>query len=226
MSSVCDRGGRGDGMAGIGIAVEQLDRAVRPLHQGVVDRAAAENGAHRDAPVREPFRGGDKVGYDAKQIRGEGRAEPPESGNHFVEDEQNAVAVADRAQPLEIADRRNQHAGRTRDRLDDHGGDRFRSVQGDQSLEIVRELRSMLRLAFDEEVSLGVVRVPEMIDAWQAGKGAPVVDDTADGDAAEPDAVIAAFAADQPCARALADRALIGERDLERGVDRLGARAG
>jgi hypothetical protein len=51
-----------------------------------------------------------------------------------------------------------------------------------------------------------------------------VVDDAADGDAAEADAVIAALAADQPGARALAAHIVIRERDLERGIDRLRAR--
>ena len=38
--------------------------------------------------------------------------------------------------------------------------------------------------------------------------------------------MIAALAADQAGARALAARAVIGERDLERGIDRLGAGVG
>ncbi len=53
-----------------------------------------------------------------------------------------------------------------------------------------------------------------------------VADDAADRDAAEIDAVIAALAADQAEARALADGALIGERDLEAGIDRLRAGVG
>ena len=53
-----------------------------------------------------------------------------------------------------------------------------------------------------------------------------VAGDAADGDAAEADAVIAALAADQALARALAADAVIGERDLERGIDRLRAGVG
>src|SRR5262249_59987653 len=51
-----------------------------------------------------------------------------------------------------------------------------------------------------------------------------IVDDAADRRAAEADAVIAALAADEPRARAFAADVVIGERDLERGVDRLRAR--
>ena len=51
-----------------------------------------------------------------------------------------------------------------------------------------------------------------------------VVDHAADRDAAEADAVIGALATDQTLARALPAHILIGERDLERRVDGLGAR--
>src|SRR6185312_12290125 len=50
--------------------------------------------------------------------------------------------------------------------------------------------------------------------------------DAADRDAAEADAVIAALTADEAGARALAAHPVIGERDLQRGVDRFGARVG
>ena len=64
-----------------------------------------------------------------------------------------------------------------------------------------------------------------MIDAGeQRAEEFPVVDDAADRDAAEADAVIAALAADQARARALAAHIVVRERDLERGVDRLRTR--
>ena len=63
-----------------------------------------------------------------------------------------------------------------------------------------------------------------MVDAGeQRAEEFAVVDDAADRDAAEADAVIAALAADQARARAFAAHIVIGERDLERGVDRLRA---
>ena len=48
-----------------------------------------------------------------------------------------------------------------------------------------------------------------------------VGDHAADRDAAEADAVIAALAADQPHPRRIAAHSVIGERDLQRGIDRL-----
>ncbi len=53
-----------------------------------------------------------------------------------------------------------------------------------------------------------------------------VVDHAADGDAAEADAVVAALAADEAGARAFAAHAVVGERDLQRGVHRLRAGVG
>src|SRR6202043_3051044 len=50
--------------------------------------------------------------------------------------------------------------------------------------------------------------------------------DAADRDAAEADPVIAALAADQAGAGALAAHIMVGERDLERGIDRLRAGIG
>ena len=63
-----------------------------------------------------------------------------------------------------------------------------------------------------------------MIDAGeQRAELLAVIDDAADRDAAEPDAVIAALAPDQAHARGVAAHIMIGERDLERGVDGLRA---
>ena len=59
-----------------------------------------------------------------------------------------------------------------------------------------------------------------MIDAGQQrAEMLAVGDDAADRNAAEADAVIATLAADQPGAGGLATDIMIGERDLERGVD-------
>ena len=57
-------------------------------------------------------------------------------------------------------------------------------------------------------------------------KRAAVVDHAADRHAAEADAVIAALAADQAGARRLPGGAMIGQRDLQRGIDRFRTRIG
>ena len=74
-----------------------------------------------------------------------GCAGAAEAGDHLVENEQDPVPVADLAQALEITARRNQHAGRTGDRLDDHRGDARGIVQRHQPLELIGELARRAR---------------------------------------------------------------------------------
>src|SRR5262245_40998135 len=85
-------------------------------------------------------------------------------------------------------------------------------------------MRAPVRLALAEGLLLAAVGRRQVVDAGeQRAEEFAVVDDAADRDAAEADAVIAALAPDQAGARALAAHVVIGERDLERGVDRLRA---
>jgi hypothetical protein len=76
-------------------------------------------------------------------------------------------------------------------------------------------------------IPLEVVRVRQMIDRRQqlAAERAPIAAHTADRDAAEANAVVAALASDQYSARSFAADAVVGEGDLQRRVDGLGAGA-
>src|SRR6266536_2427963 len=86
-------------------------------------------------------------------------------------------------------------------------------------------MRAPVRLAFAEGLVLAIVGCRQMVDAGeQRSEEFAVVDHAADRNPAETDAVIAAFTPDQAGARAFAAHVVIGERDLERGVDRLRAR--
>src|SRR3984957_8839317 len=85
-------------------------------------------------------------------------------------------------------------------------------------------MRAPVRLAFGKGLMLATVSRRQMIDAGQQrAEMLAITDDAADRNAAKTDAVIAALAADQPGARGVAAHIMIGERDLERGVDRLRA---
>ena len=195
-----------------------------PAHEGVVDVLAHQHAAHRHRAGGDAFGERDHVGDDAIALGGEGVAHAAEAGDDLVEDQQDAVLVADRAQPLEIAFRRRQHAGRSGDRLDDHRGDGRGVVQRHQAVEFVGKMAAPLRLADGEGLLGAVIGRGQMIDAGdQRAEHLAVADDAADGDAAEADAVIAALAADQAHARGVAAHVVKGERDLERGVDRLRA---
>src|SRR6185312_1227743 len=132
---------------------------------------------------------------------------------------------ADAAQLLEVAPRRYDDAGRALYRLDDDGGDGGRIMLGKKaSLELASELDAVLGQAPRERVALDVERVPQMVDARQQRPEALAVrGNPTDRDPSEVDPVIAALATDQARALRLAAHALIGHRDLQRGIDRLGS---
>ncbi len=135
------------------------------------------------------------------------------------------MLLGDLAQPLEIALRRRQHAGRSGHRLDDHGGDGVGAVQIDQPLQFIGEMRAIFRLALAEGLLFPVVGRRDVIDAGQQRSvQLAVIDDASHRSSAKTDAVIAALAADQPGAAALALDLVKSQRDLERGVG--GLRAG
>ena len=121
--------------------------------------------AHRDGAVGEALGGADDVGHHAEILGREAGAEAAEAGDDLVEDQQDAVLVADLAQPLQVALRRDQHAGRARDRLDDHRGDVRRVVQRDDALQLVGQVGAPFRLAPAEGVMRLVMGVRHVIDA-------------------------------------------------------------
>ncbi len=142
-------------------------------------------------------------GVTPKRSARERRAQPAEAGDHLVEDQQDAVPVADRPQPLQIAVRRQQHAGRAGDRLDDHRGDGLGAVQRDERSSASARCAPHAGWPRLKALRSGGVGVRQVIDAGQHGAElAAVGADAADRDAAEADAVIAALAADQPRAPA------------------------
>ena len=91
----------GERMARIGVAVEQLDHMVGALHERVVDALAAHDAAHRHGAGGDALGEGDHV-RDARRSarRRSACAEAAEAGDDLVEDQQDAVLVADLAQPL------------------------------------------------------------------------------------------------------------------------------
>ena len=156
-----------------------------------------------------------------------GRAGAAEAGDHLVEYQQDAVPVADLAQALEVAARRDQHAGGAGDRLDDHRGDVGGIVQRDSRSSSSASSRAVLRRPREKAFAPG--RACAAGDRRRAAARRPdlaVRRDAAHRDAAEAHAVVAALAADQARARAFAAHAVVGERDLQRRVDRLGAGVG
>ena len=209
-------------MAGIGIAVGQLDRALRPRHERIEQLVADRHRPHRHRAVGEPLGQRDHVRQQVEVRRRKRRPQPAEAGDHLVEDQQDAVRGGDLPQPLQIAERRHQHAGGAGHRLHDHRGDRLRAVQGDQVQQEVGALGAVRRLPAGKGVAFRVVGVRQVVDAGQQRPVRRAVGaDSPHGHPAEADAVIGALAADQAGAARLSAPAMIGERDLQRGIDRL-----
>ncbi|CAM2153920.1 hypothetical protein PT2222_20340 [Paraburkholderia tropica] len=218
-------GGARDRMRGPGIAVEELDRAVRgAVHNRVVDVIRHSDGRHRHGAVGDRLGHGDEIGRHAETLRRERFAGAPEAADHLVEYQQNAVRRADFAQPFEIAFGRNQHAGRSRNRFDDTGCDVFRAVEKDEAQQVVREFAAVFGLARDVTVFLqpGIAHVHDAMH--DVAECPPVVDHAGQRDAAEIHAVIRALARHEHRTARRADRALISEADFHRGIDRLGTR--
>ena len=214
-------------MRRVGVAVEELDQVVRPGHEGVVDALLRQHRAHRHAAVGQALGDRHQVRRHAEGLRREGLAGAAEAGDDLVEDQQDAVPVADLAQALQVALRRDQHARRAGHRLDDHRRDRRRVMQRDQALQVVGQFRAMRRQADAEGIAGDVVGVAQVVDArQQRPEHLAVGDHAAHRHAAEVDAVITALAADEAGALAFAAGAVVGQRDLQRRLHRLRAGVG
>src|SRR5690606_24018407 len=75
------------------------------------------------------------------------------------------------------------------------------------------------RLAHRKRLVRAVIGAPEMVDAGQQQTEiAALGRDTTDRETAEPNAVVAALAANEPRSLSLTARPVIGERDLHRRV--------
>src|SRR2546421_9778405 len=111
--------GAGRGMAEIGRAV--LEEAAA-LHDGLVYRPGDHQGADRLIAGAKALGDGDHVGNHALALEGPHRAAAAHAAHHFVEDQQDAVAIADLAHAFEVARYRRWGAQRwTRDRFLDDG---------------------------------------------------------------------------------------------------------
>ncbi|MNE20674.1 hypothetical protein D3C80_1138070 [compost metagenome] len=211
-------------MAGIGVAVEELDAGGGGvIDHSLIDFAAHPDRAHRHGAVGQTLGADQEVGDDAQGFRRGRAADAAEAGDDLIEDQQDVVAARDLAQALQIADWRDDDARRAREGLDDHGGDGFGAMLSDQDFQFVGQMPAPGRLAAREGGFIQVQGVRQVIDTGQGGEAALVVFQPADGNAAKADAVIALLPADQAGAFGLPLRLLIGQGDLQGRIDPLGA---
>src|SRR5262245_1521820 len=96
-------------------------------------------------------------------------------------------------------------------------------MQSDKTIEIVGKMRTPFRLTDNEGLLLAIVSRYQMVDTGeQRPELLAIVDNAANGDATEAHAVIPALPTDQTHTRGVAANVVIGERNLERGIDGLG----
>mmetsp|Transcript_6419 Transcript_6419/g.10979 ORF Transcript_6419/g.10979 Transcript_6419/m.10979 type:complete len:328 (-) Transcript_6419:189-1172(-) len=220
--------GAGGGMARVSVAVEEFGQAaLAAAHDGFVDVIAAGDGAHGDRAVGECLGHRDDVRLHAIALCGEGRAETSETGDNLVEDQKNAVVVADLAQTLEVALGRWQRTGGACDWLHENGCDIAATIGLGHPLQIVGQLFAvMLGMAAGDELLGGVVGVTQHHHAGNGGvEDVAVLDHSRQRYAADVHAVVGALAADET-RPGLAARVPVGHDDLHRRIDGLGAGVG
>ena len=224
-------GGTGHRVAGVGVAVEELDGVIGRVavcaHHGVVDAVGADHAAHGHDAVGDALGEVQHVGLHAVEIGAEAGAQTAEAGDDLVEDQQDAVLVADLSEPFQVALRRDVPARAAGHRLDDDGRHVARVVQRqDAVLQLQQDVFLPGRLLV---VDVGMVdRVVDEAQVVHARQQRRAVDlavgrNAADRHAAEAHAVVAPLTADEDVAVALTPGAVVGQRHLHGGVGRLGA---
>jgi hypothetical protein len=105
-----ERAGAGQRMAEIGVPV--IEEA-RSLGEGVEDPASHEHGADRRKAAAEPLGDRHQIRRNAILLASVQRAGAPHAAHHLVQDQQDAVPVADLAYALEVALDRGNAARRS-----------------------------------------------------------------------------------------------------------------
>src|SRR5690606_12264602 len=155
---------------------------------------------------------------NAEIINGKRCAETAKTGDDFVEDQEDTMLVCRGAEAFQIALRRQDDASRTGHWFDDDGSNLFSAMQLDETLQIVGKLDAVCRQALGEGVLLDIERMAQMVGR-NLREDAAIIDEAANGNAAETNAVIALFAAQNHGAGALTDRTLIGDGDFQCSVN-------
>ena len=144
--------------------------------------------------------------------------EPPagtaETGHHFVEDEQDPVAVAHLADRAQVALRRHDDAVRARDRLEDDGSDSLRVLVGEHLLEVRSARADRARIGVARRTAV-LVRIQEPDDPRDPRLGGPAPSVAGQRGGSRGRAVVGAIARDHLLA------ARVPARELDRALVRL-----
>ena len=196
------------------------------VHEGVVNLAGGHHRPQRHGAVGHLLGHRHDVGRHAEKLRAAVLAHAAKAGDDFIEDQQDAVLIANLAQALQIALGRHDHARRASHRLDDHGGDVGGVVQLDELEQLIGQRHAARGGHAAREGAIGLQRVRQVIDIHQLPEHLAVGADAAQAGAAHVHAVVAARAANQLGLGGLALETPVGARHLERRIGRLRTRIG
>ena len=120
----CKSSGAAEGVAGVGVAVEEcLERGVI-AQEGTVDFIGGQGSGHGKVAAGEAFAQAEEVGGDAFLLAGEHRPGAAEAGGDFVGDEEYLVFPAEFRGPFQVAFGVDEHApGALDEGFDKQGGD-------------------------------------------------------------------------------------------------------
>ncbi len=197
------------------------------MANGVVDPLRQHDGADRLIAAAKALGDGHEIGRHPLLLAGVQRAGAAHAAHHFVENEQHAVAIADRPDALEIiADRRDRARGRADHGLGHECDDAIRADLDKLVLQRLRGSRRIIGVALAFPLhSIGVARVDVMgLDQQGLELGSPP-GVAADRERAKRVAVIALAPRNDMGPLRLADLDEILARHLERRLDRLRAAA-
>ena len=163
----------GEGVAGVGVAVEEgLEFLVLPQER-LVDALGREGRGERHVAAREPLCEAEQVRRDPLLLTGEHRPRPPEAGGDLVADQQRAMAVAEPADRAQIAGRMGQHPGRALHERLEHDRGHLLLAQGEQAGNVV-DVAGLGAVRLEEERLEGPVEERHPTDRDRADR-VPVV---------------------------------------------------
>ena len=116
---------------------DAVQERVARVEERLGDAVAHHHAAEGRVAGREALGHGDHVGLVADALDAEPGAQAAEGADHLVGHEQHAVAVADLADPGEVALGRGEAAAGVLHRLEEDGGDRFGALLQDGALDVV-----------------------------------------------------------------------------------------
>ena len=220
----------GHGVAGIGVAMEKLDGMLGRVgvHHRVVDEVAADHATQRDHAIGHRFGKVQHVGHHAVIVGAKVHAQTAKAGDDLVKNQQDAVLVANLAQALHIALWRDVPARAARNRLDDDRRHIARVVQHQDAVFQLQQGVFGPHRFFVVDVGM-VDRVVDETHVVHPGqqlrpKRLAVGRQAAHAHAAEVDAVVTLFAANEHRAVAFAPGAMVSQRHFQGGVGGLRAR--